>query len=103
MIDDVLQLRESAGVLHAVMTRPPANALGAPLVDGLVRAVDALASGPAKVLVLSSGLPGVFAAGADIKHMSDLTPEAFAAYRDALRKPLEELAGWGVAVIAGVY
>jgi enoyl-CoA hydratase len=102
MTDDVIQLRESAGILHAVMTRPPANALGAPLVDGLVRAVDALASGSAKVLVLSSGLPGFFAAGADIKHMSDLTPEAFAAYRDALRKPLQELAGCGRPTIAAI-
>lgn len=102
MPEDVLELRESAGVLHAVITCPPANALGAPLVEALARVVDALAKGPAKVLVLSSGLPGFFAAGADIKHMSDLTPEAFAAYRDALREPLEELAGCRRPAIAAI-
>jgi len=90
--ESTVELTESGGVLHAVMSSPPANALGAPLIVGLRQAVDVFCKGSAKVLVISSGLSDVFAAGADIKHMSDLTPERFAAYRDALREPVEALA-----------
>jgi enoyl-CoA hydratase len=84
------------------MTRPPANALGTPLVAGLAGAIEAFTEGTAKVLVISSSLDGIFAAGADIKHMSDLTPEQFAAYRDSLRGPLERLASCGRPSIAAI-
>ena len=81
--------------MHIVMSRPPANALGASLIDGLESAIEALEHGSAKVLVVSSAVPGFFAAGADIKHMSKLDSLEFERYRDALRSPLERLAGCG--------
>jgi len=90
------------GVMHVVLDRPPANALGMPLVHGLEAALDALEGGPAKVLVVSSALPRFFAAGADIKHMTALDEEEFARYRDALRSPLERLAACGRPSIAAV-
>jgi enoyl-CoA hydratase len=71
----------------------------------LRRLVEALTEGDARVLLLSSGVSGFFAAGADIKHMSNLGPDAFADYRDALREPIEALARCprpSVAVIDGL-
>jgi len=101
----VLTWEEQDGVLHASIYRPPANALGPPLVDALVRLVDEFEDGAAKVLVLSSAVPGFFAAGADIKHVAALDTEGFADYRDAARAPLERLASWcrrpSIAVIDG--
>jgi enoyl-CoA hydratase len=101
----VLTWEEQDGVLHASIYHPPANALGPPLVDALVRLVDEFEDGAAKVLVLSSAVPGFFAAGADIKHVAALDTEGFADYRDAARAPLERLASScrrpSIAVIDG--
>src|ERR1700737_910862 len=98
----VAQIEERDQVLHVVMSRPPANALGPPLVEALNSALDVLEAGSAKVLVLSSAVPGFFAAGADIKYMSTLGASQFEAYRDALRAPLERLAACGRPSIAAV-
>jgi enoyl-CoA hydratase len=89
-------------VMHVIMARPPANALGAPLVDALSAAVDSLEAGSAKVLVISSAIPGFFAAGADIKFMATLDASQFERYRDALRSPLERLAACGRPSIAAI-
>jgi enoyl-CoA hydratase len=98
----VVQIEERDEVMHIVMARPPANALGAPLLDGLEYALDALEAGSAKVLVVSSAVPGFFAAGADIKHMSTLGSSQFERYRDAVRAPLERLARCGRPSIAAI-
>jgi len=100
--DQVVAIEALGEVMHVVMSRPPANALGAPLVDALGAAVDALEAGSAKVLVLSSAIPGFFAAGADIKYMSTLDASRFERYRDALRSPLERLAACGRPSIAAI-
>jgi enoyl-CoA hydratase len=101
----VLTWEEHDGVLHASICRPPANALGPPLVDALARLVDEFEDGTAKILVLSSAVPGFFAAGADIKHVAALDTEGFADYRDAARAPFERLASCcrrpSIAVIEG--
>jgi enoyl-CoA hydratase len=98
----VVQIEERDEVMHVVMARPPANALGAPLLDGLEYALDALEAGSAKVLVVSSAVPGFFAAGADIKYMSTLGSSQFERYRDAVRAPLERLARCGRPSIAAI-
>lgn len=100
--EQVVRIESLGDVMHVVMARPPANALGAPLVDGLGAAIDALEAGSAKVLVVSSTVPGFFAAGADIKHMSTLDASQFERYRDALRSPLERLAACGRPSIAAI-
>lgn len=100
--EQVVQVDARGDVMHIVMSRPPANALGAPLIDGLESAIDALEHGSAKVLVVSSAVPGFFAAGADIKYMSKLDSSEFERYRDALRSPLERLAGCGRPSIAAI-
>jgi enoyl-CoA hydratase len=100
----VLTRTRSDGVLHAVLSRPPANALGPPLVAALTELVDEFEHGSDKVLVLSSSVPGFFAAGADIKHVAELSPQQFADYLRAAREPFERIAGCGrpsIAVIDG--
>lgn len=88
----VLTWDQQDRVLHAEICAPPANALSPPLVDALSQLVDEFERGAAKVLVVSSAVPGFFAAGADIKHVAGLTVQDFADYRDSARRPFERLA-----------
>ena len=74
------------------LCRPPANALGPALVDGLNAALDAFDASDARVLVVVSDLAGFFAAGADINVMGAASAEDFAAYGKQLRGPLSRLA-----------
>ena len=100
----VIALDDRGGVLHATLRSPPANALSPQLVGALASLVDSFVNGSAKVLVLSSEVPGFFAAGADIKHVATLDVERFADYRDAAREPMERLAACrrpSIAVIEG--
>ena len=90
------------GVLEIVLDRPPANALGLPIVEGLHAGLNAAKRLPAKVIVVSSALPGFFAAGADIKHMSSIDAESFGAYGDALRGAVERLAAHPAVSVAAV-
>jgi enoyl-CoA hydratase len=100
--EQVVQVNTEGDVMHVVMSRPPANALDAPLIDGLESAIDALEHASAKALVVSSAVPGFFAAGADIKYMSTLDSSEFERYRDALRSSLERLAACGRPSIAAI-
>lgn len=99
----VVRHQTTGRVLHAVLDRPPANALGAPIIAGLTNVADALEHDDSvKVAVLSSAIDGFFAAGADIKQMGDLDAASFAEYRDALRAPCERIAGCGKPAIAAI-
>ena len=89
-------------VLEIVLHRPPANALGAPIVDGLAEAVAQLDSDEVRAVLVRSEVAGFFAAGADIKQMRTLDGESFATYRDNLRAPLEALAASGVPSVAAI-
>ncbi|MCW3039268.1 MAG: echA4 [Solirubrobacterales bacterium] len=101
--ESVVRQAVSGRVLHVVLDRPPANALGAPIIAGLAEVADVLERDPGvKVAVVSSALDGFFAAGADIKQMGALTPESFAEYRDALRAPIERIAACGKPVVAAI-
>src|SRR5215213_6991264 len=94
------------GVMRVVLERPPANALGLPIIDGLQAALDAAGADSAVgVIVITSRIPGFFAAGADIKHMATVDGLGFQAYGDALRGALERLAAperVSVAAVDGV-
>src|SRR5687768_16620521 len=80
------------GVLSIVLDRPPANALGLPVVEGLHAALDRADADPGvKLLVVTSRIPGFFAAGADIKHMATIDGDGFREYGDALRGALDRL------------
>ena len=98
--------RTEDAVLRVNLRRPPANALGLPLIDGLNQALDEAADAPAvKTIVVVSELPGFFAAGADIKYMAKAGPADFAAYGRALRAVLDRLAAprWlSIAAVEGL-
>jgi enoyl-CoA hydratase/carnithine racemase len=92
------------GLLRITLQRPPANALGVPLIEGLNRALDD-ASEDIKIIVVVSDVPGFFAAGADIKHMATADGAAFAVYGQALRETLGRLADprWiSIAAVEGL-
>jgi enoyl-CoA hydratase len=81
------------GVMCVLLERPPANALGLPIVAGLNAALDVAEADPGvKVLVIASRIPGFFAAGADIKHMATVDSAGFGAYGAAIRGTLDRLA-----------
>ncbi|OUC80262.1 enoyl-CoA hydratase/isomerase family protein [Gordonia lacunae] len=94
------------GISSVVLDRPPANALGIPLLDGMHLAIDAAEkAGDVKVMVISSAQPKFFAAGADIKHLSSIDAETFTAYGDKMREVNDRLAaaGWiSIAAVDGV-
>ena len=86
-----------------LLERPPANALGLPLIEGLGRAVEAAEDRQeCRIVVLASRIPRIFAAGADIKHMASADPSAFAAYGAALRPQIERLAHSRLISVAAV-
>jgi enoyl-CoA hydratase len=94
------------GVWVVTLQRPPANALGLPILDGLHAACDAAeAAGDVKVMVVSSALDGFFAAGADIKHLSTIDAESFLAYGERMRSANDRIAAapWlSVAAVDGL-
>jgi enoyl-CoA hydratase len=95
--------RTAEAVLRVALRRPPANALGVPLIDGLNAALDEASGTPAvTTIVVVSDVPGFFAAGADIKHMAGADADSFAAYGRALRAVLDRLAAPGWLSIAAV-
>jgi enoyl-CoA hydratase/carnithine racemase len=94
---------ETPGVMLVTLERPPANALGLPILNGMHAAIDAAESaGDVKVMVISSGLDGFFAAGADIKHLSSIDAESFTAYGDKMRAVNDRLAAAPWISIAAV-
>ncbi len=112
--DDVAELAQDVvtwktaepGVVAVTLRRPPANALGIPLLEGMHRAMDAAEkAGDVKVMVLESALTGFFAAGADIKHLSTIDAATFTAYGDRMREVNDRLAAapWiSIAAVDGV-
>src|ERR1700746_2009407 len=95
--------RESPGVWVVTLDRPPANALGGPILAGLHAAIDAAERArDVKVMIVTSALDGFFAAGADIKHMSSIDADSFMAYGDKMRAVNDRLAGAEWVSIAAV-
>jgi enoyl-CoA hydratase len=84
--------QQEGRVLTVHLRRPPVNALGHPMIEGLHAALDALDASDAKVLVVSSALTGFFAAGADIRTMADASPAQFSLYGTELRAVLNRIA-----------
>ena len=93
----------SPGVVVVTMERPPANALGPALLEGMHAAIDAAeAAGDVKVMVVESALDGFFAAGADIKHLSSIDAGSFTAYGATMRSVNDRLASAPWISIAAV-
>lgn len=90
------------GVLLVTLDRRPANALGPPIIEGLDAALDGASARGSRVLVLTSAIPGFFAAGADIKHLGTVDAASFTAYGDSLRAVVERLAAADLVSIAAI-
>jgi enoyl-CoA hydratase len=94
---------EAPGVMVVVLERPPANALGPAILDGLHAAVDAAEqAGDVKVMIVASAIDGFFAAGADIKHLSSVDAASFLAYGDQMRAVNDRIAAAPWISIAAV-
>lgn len=94
---------DSPGVTVVSLNRPPANALGMPILDGLHAACDAAEkAGGTKVMIVESALQGFFAAGADIKHMSTIDADTFLEYGNRMRSVNDRLAAAPWISIAAV-
>lgn len=103
MSDVVSWHTHAPGIMVVTLERPPANALGLPILEGLTAAMDAAeAAGDVKVMVVTSALEGFFAAGADIKHMSSADSSAFLAYGVSMRAVFDRLAALPWITIAAV-
>jgi enoyl-CoA hydratase len=93
----------SDGIMQVVLDRAPANALGPPIIDGLMAALDdADRQGGVHVIVISSAVPNFFAAGADIKHMATADAKSFIAYGDGLRAALDRIAAADRVSVAAI-
>ncbi len=102
MGDTLITTVEQDGVLHAVMCSPPGNNLDAALTAILSQVVAEFDRGPAKVLLLSSGLAGHFAGGDLVG--SGLGVDWISDQLDSLREPLARLSGChkpSIAVVEG--
>jgi enoyl-CoA hydratase/carnithine racemase len=93
---------KDGAIIEIVLDRPPANALGLEIIEGLHSAMDYAEAADAKVIVVASAVDGFFAAGADIKHMSAVDPALFREYGDALRGALERLAALPIISVAAI-
>lgn len=101
---DVVTWQPAApGIWRVTMASPPANALSAPLLDGLHAALDAAeAAGDVKAIVVSSALDRFFAAGADIRHLAAIDAASFTAYGDQMRAVNDRLAAAPFLSVAAV-
>lgn len=89
-------------IVEIVLDRPPANALGLEILEGLHAAMDYAEAAGAKVIIVTSAVNGFFAAGADIKRMSAVDAASFREYGDALRGALERLAALPMVSVAAI-
>jgi enoyl-CoA hydratase/carnithine racemase len=94
--------KRDEAIVEVVLNGPPANALSPDIVGGLHAAMDSDEVAHAKVIVVSSGVEGFFAAGADIKHMSSVDAASFREYGDGLRGAVERLAALPVVSVAAI-
>jgi enoyl-CoA hydratase len=94
--------KRDGAIVEVVLGGPPANALGPEIVNGLHATMDSAEVAGAKVKVMASSVPGFFAAGADIKHMSSVDATSFREYGDGLRGALERLAALPLVSVAAI-
>jgi enoyl-CoA hydratase/carnithine racemase len=88
--DGIITVERQGAVLHAALSNPPDNALDVALLEALADLVRFFTRSDAKALVLSSGIPGAYATGIDVRQTQGV--QAVADYRDRLCETLESLA-----------
>ncbi|CAN0185749.1 unnamed protein product [Ascophyllum nodosum] len=91
------------GVISMAINNPKANALGFNLIKELEDAVKDLADDESvRAVVLTSAVPGVFCAGADLKERATMSSDETEQFVTRLRTLMDKVAGIPVPTIAAV-
>jgi len=98
----VLSRDDATGVATIALASLPANALSQPLLAELSAALQEVAAGTSRVVVLRSAIPRFFAAGADLRLLGAIDREGFAAYLGVLRETLDAVAALPQVTIAAI-
>jgi enoyl-CoA hydratase/carnithine racemase len=91
---------ERVGVL--LLDGAPGNVLSVGLLRDVTAALDRFEAHEGRVLVIGSALPGIFASGGDVDHVSRTDANGFVAYMQAIREVLDRLAGLSCPTIVAI-
>ncbi|MCW3049654.1 MAG: enoyl-CoA hydratase/carnithine racemase [Solirubrobacterales bacterium] len=97
-----LAFAEEDGVGVVYLDAGPRNVLSPQLLRAFMVALDDFEDRSARVLVIASALPGVFASGGDVEHLSRSDSAGFVAYMHAMREVLDRIDGLRVPSIAAI-
>jgi len=92
MVPARVKVEHGDGVATLTLQSAPANALSQALLAELRAALASAEVAAASAVVIRSGLPRFFAAGADLKLMATLDRDGLAAYLATLRAALDDVA-----------
>jgi enoyl-CoA hydratase len=84
------------------LTSPPANAVDEVVAPALVVALNEIEASSARALVVCSGVPGRFAASADVERIAGLDRSRFVALLTSFREAVETLGALPLVSIAAV-
>jgi enoyl-CoA hydratase/carnithine racemase len=101
-VGELVRLEVADGVATIRLDRPKMNAINAALRDELAEAARAADADPAVRAVILYGGERVFAAGADIKEMAEISYVEATAHCRALQDALNAVARIGAPVIAAI-
>ena len=99
---DLVRLEKADGIGTIRLDRPPMNALNVQVQDELLQAAQEASDDPAIRAVIVYGGEKVFAAGADIKQMLDMTYTDMSARAATLSRALGAAAGIPKPVVAAI-
>jgi enoyl-CoA hydratase/carnithine racemase len=91
---------ERVGVL--LLDGAPANVLSVGLLREVTAALDRFEAREGRALVIGSALPGIFASGGDVDHVSRTDANGFVAYMQAIREVLDRLDGLPCPTIVAI-
>lgn len=99
---DLVRLNIDGEIGIVTIDNPPANALGNEVVAGLAEIFSAIAGKPVRAVVVTSAVPGFFAAGADIRQMASLSEAQFLTYHDAMRDAFQTVSESPFPTVAAI-
>jgi enoyl-CoA hydratase/carnithine racemase len=99
---ELVRLEKADGIGTIWLDRPPMNAINVQVEDELKQAADEAAADPSVRAVVVYGGEKVFAAGADIKQMLDLTYTDMSGRTGALTRSLDAVARIPKPVVAAI-
>jgi enoyl-CoA hydratase/carnithine racemase len=97
-----LAFSEEDGIGVVYLDAGPRNVLSPQLLRAFMVALDEFETRAARALVIASTLPGVFASGGDVEHLSRTDSSGFVAYMHAMREALDRIDGLCVPSIAAI-